>query len=428
VTNWPVGTFGRVQKVTAAGFLALVVCGCGGQKPAQAPQKAVVHTVVATTGTIHPDEQLAGIVAPYQNVAIESTLTEPADTVNVQEGDLVRSGEVIAQLDTADLRAALAANLATAASDRASTSHTVYAGGLSIAQGVDTLKSAQNAVAQAQANLTRDQNDLNRYRQLVANGYVSQQQVDGQATTVRDDQQALGAALASLASAQSNVSANGTLTSNGLQAASVEQSRATEDVALAQAQEERVAISKATIVSPIDGVVVNRNLNVGEYPGTRQLFTLQQVEPIYAVLHGSGSQVASIATGGTATIASSDLRGARYKGQVVGVLNELTPGSTDFQVKILLHNPGGRLRPGMIVTANVSLPAASGIRIPITAFTDDNHDTVMVVAADGTVKTVNVSEETNDGTMSVVSGLAAGSRVVGDGQTSIGNGEKVAVQ
>jgi len=413
--------------MVAAGCIVLALGGCAGRSAPHTAQAPVVETVVATAGTIHPSEQLAGLVAPYQNVAIESTLTEPADEVNVQEGDIVHRGELLAQLDTADLRAALAADLATAASDRANTTHTVYAGDLSISQGLDAVTSAQTALRQAQANLNRDQTDLTRYRQLLTNGYVSEQQVQQQETTVRDDQQALGAAQAALASARSNVTANGTLGSNGLQASSVAQSQATEQVALANAQQERVLIEKAAILSPIDGVVVNRNLNPGEYPGSRQIFTLQQVDPIYAVLRGSGSQVAQIATGGTATVLSSDLR-HRFTGRVVGVLNEVTPGSTDFQVKVLLSNPGGSLRPGMVVTANVTLPSASGIRVPVTAFTDDSHDAVMIVTHKGTVKTVQVSEVSSDGTTSVVSGLRPGARVISDGQTSIGDGEKVALQ
>jgi multidrug efflux pump subunit AcrA (membrane-fusion protein) len=134
---------------------------------------------------------LAGIVAPYQNVAIQSSLTEPADSVDVQEGDRVGRGEVLARLDTADLQASLDADLATAASDRASTTHNVYQGGLSISQGVDVLRSAESAVTQAQANLQRDRTDLARYRQLVGAGYIAEQQVAQQQTTVRDDEQAL---------------------------------------------------------------------------------------------------------------------------------------------------------------------------------------------------------------------------------------------
>ncbi len=148
---------------------------------------------------------------------------------------------------------------------------------------------------QAQQTLTNDQANLSRDQNLLAQGYVSQQSVDAQSTLVRNDQQALNSANANLASARSTVQANGTLSGQGLQAAAVQQSQAQEEVALAQAQQVRVQIGKATIVSPIDGVVVNRNLNPGEYPGNRELFTLQQVNPIYAVLHASSEQIAGIA-------------------------------------------------------------------------------------------------------------------------------------
>ena len=93
----------------------LALAGCGRPAAQQAAAPPVVETSVASVGTIHPAEQLAGIVAPYQNVAIQSSLTEPADSVDVQEGDRVSRGEVLARLDTADLRASLDADLATGA-------------------------------------------------------------------------------------------------------------------------------------------------------------------------------------------------------------------------------------------------------------------------------------------------------------------------
>ena len=194
-----------------------------------------------------------------------------------------------------------------------------------------------------------------------------------------------------------------------MQASTIAQSRATEQVALAQAQQERVQIAKATILSPIDGVVVNRNLNPGEYPGTRQIF-------------------ASLSAGENASIVASDLHGRRFVGTVVGVLNQIAPGSTDFQVKVLLRNPQGKLRPGMDVAAKVNLPPVSGVRMPATAFTDDDRNAVLTVARDGTVGTARVRESGDDGTTAVVSGIEAGTRVISDGQTSVGNGEKVAVR
>ncbi len=419
----------RFARRLVATLAAATLAACGGQRAAQTAAVPTVATVLASRGTIFPAETLAGIIAPFQNVAIQSSLAEPADEVDVQEGDHVSKGQLLARLDTADLEANLQADLATAQSDRAGVSHNVYQGSLSIAQGVDALRTAQSAVQQAQANLQRDSTDLSRYTQLYSQGYISQQQYQTQQTTVRNDQEALRSAQAQVASAQSNVQLNGSLNSGGLQSSSVQQAQATEQVALAQAQQVRVSIAKATIVSPIDGVVVNRNLNPGEYPGTRQIFTLQQIDPLYAVLHGSGSQVAHVAATAHATIMASDLgHNDKVSGRVIGVLNAITPGSTDFQVKVVLPNRSGRLRPGMAVEGIVSLPSASGIRVPVTAFTDDTHSAVLTVGADDTVATATVSEIADDGKSAVVNGLAPGTRVIANGQTSVGNGDKVAVR
>jgi hypothetical protein len=92
---------------------------------------------------------------------------------------------------------------------------------------------------------------------------------------------------------------------------------------------------------------------------------------------------------------------------------------------VLLQNEDEALRPGMPVQGSVALPPIAGVLIPSTAFTDDNHNSVMVVQADDTVKTVKVSEVSSDGTRSVVSGVAAGARVITNGQLSVGEGQKV---
>ena len=421
----------RVPTVPLAfvATLALALGGCSKPSQPKAPPPPQVSTTLAQHGSLAPVQTLPGLIAPYQNVAIQSTLTEPTDAVAVAEGDRVRKGEVIAHLDTADLQAQLQADLATAQSDAASATHTVYQGSLTIAQSQQSVRNAVATVGQAQQTLAKDALDLTRYQQLQGNGYVSDQQVAQQAALVRNDQQAVNSARATLASAQEQVSANGTLGTNGLQSSSVAQARATQQVAAAQAQQVRTSIAKATIVSPIDGVVVNRNLNIGEYPGSRQIFTLQQTDPVYAILRGSGAQIAQIATGATAQIVASDISSrARFSGTVIGVLNQINPGSTDFQVKVLLRNPDGKLRPGMAIAGNVRLPTVTGTKVPATAFTDDTHDAVMVVDNNDTIRIAHVVESANDGTHSIVSGLQPGERVVSNGQTSVGDGQKVAVR
>jgi multidrug efflux pump subunit AcrA (membrane-fusion protein) len=429
VSSGPPGKLPATATVTVTVAFALALAGCSHAAPARPPAAPpTVTTAVAHEATVQPKEQLPGLIAPFANVAIQSTLTEPVDDVYVQEGDRVRRGEVLARLDTADLQAQLAADLATARSDAANAAHTSDQGALTIAQSDQSVNSARAAVRQAQETLAKDTLDYERYRQLSGSGYISDQQVAQQSALVRNDAQAIRSAQAALASAGEAVTANGSLQGSGLQASAVDQARATEQVALAQADQVRTSIAKATIVSPIDGVVVNRNLNTGEYPGTRQIFTLQQVDPVYAVLRGSGTQIARIATNATARVVASDVARAPFAGKVIGVLNQINPGSTDFQVKVLLPNPGRRLRPGMAVLGSVMLPPVRGISIPNTAFTDDVHGAVLIVDGNETVRTAAVTETADDGKNAIVAGLAAGTRVISDGQASVGNGQKVAIR
>jgi hypothetical protein len=52
----------------------------------------------------------------------------------------------------------------------------------------------------------------------------------------------------------------------------------------------------------------------------------------------------------------------------------------------------------------------------------------MTVQQDGSVKTVKVAEGGSDGTTSIVTGIPSGIRIVSNGQTSVGDGQKVSFQ
>jgi multidrug efflux pump subunit AcrA (membrane-fusion protein) len=414
--------------LTAASLsLALLATGCARPQPPP-PQAAAASVPVAPVqpGTVSPRTMLSGIIAPLQNVGITSSLAEPADTVYVKEGDRVKRGQLLALLDTADLRAQLAQYQATVSSNAAKAAQTYDQAGLTIVQNSNTVDQARTAVRQAQQTLANDTLNLNRDAQLLAQGYIAQQQYDTLATTVRNDRQAVTAAQVTLQNDIKQVSANGT-TSSGLQGSMVAAAQATTQISQAQADQIRVQIAKASIVSPIDGVVVNRNLNPGEFPGTRQIFTLQETSRVYAVLNGAAAQVVGLQPGAAVSVASSSLPGKQFAGRVDGVLNALTPGSTNFVVKVLLANSAGTLLPGMAVSGSVRLPSTRGMMIPDTAFLDTTNASVQVVNGN-TVQTAKVTMLADDGKNAIVSGLAPGATVVVNGQSGLTDGQTVAPQ
>jgi multidrug efflux pump subunit AcrA (membrane-fusion protein) len=370
---------------------------------------------------VTPRATLGGLIVPFQNVQLQSNLSEPTLVVNVKEGDHVTKGEVLAVLDTTDLRAQLQSYLGTAAGDHARVQSTYLQAGLTITQNSNSIDSAEATLKQAQQTLSNDQLNLQRDVALTKNGYLAQQTLDAQRITVANDQQAVRSAQVTVDNSKAQVVTNGT-TASGLQGATVAAARADEQSAIGLANQTRSSIAKATIVSPIDGVVVNRNLNPGEYPGTRQIFTLQEVDKVYAVLNGGGAQVLGVQPGSVATIQSSDRSTIHGIAHVVAVLDQITPGSTNFVIKAVLPNPKGDFHSGMVISGVVSQPPTSGVTIPVTAFVDDSQSTVQTLS-NGVVKTLPVTMIAEDGKHAVVRGLNPGQQIISNGQLGLSDGQ-----
>lgn len=366
-------------------------------------------------------------MTPYRQVGIAADLSEPIGNVFVQEGDHVRAGQPLAQLITDDIEAQLASAQRTVAEDVARYSQAAYQVNATNAQDVAAVRSAQDALHQAQVSLNGAQTDLKRYSDLEAQGYLAAQVADQQRTTVAADLAAVRTAQNALDQAVANARANGRGNDAGVQQSELDSARATADAAQATVEQLRREIARAAIVSPLDGIVDAVNANPGEYPSGRQLFTIEQLSSVYALLPTSTTDVVQIHTGAPVAIVAAGAP-RKDRGKVVAVLDALQPGTTNFTVKVLVPNPDGHLHAGMPVTGTVALPAVNGVEIPVSAFIDDTHDGVYAVAGD-TVKTTNVREVKDDGTNAIVTGLDAGTRIVSNvDAVNVGNGDRVDTQ
>jgi multidrug efflux pump subunit AcrA (membrane-fusion protein) len=418
-----------VSRVATVPLLLLALCaGCSSSREAGAHASPSpgppVATATAAPGVIYPSLQIAGVVTPYRQVGVAANLSEPFLDVDVAEGDHVHAGQPLGHLLTDDLQAQLVAAQRTQAEDVAHYAQLAYQTGATDAQDRSAISAAQESLRSAQVNLSGATTDLKRYEDLEAQGYLAPQTVDQQRTTVASDAAAVRSAQAALAGAQANAQANGQGTNAGELQAELAADRAAADAAQAGVEQLRRQIARATILSPIDGVVDAVNANPGEYPSGRQLFTIEQIASVYALLPTSTAQVGQIHAGATATIVSAG-SARKDRGTVAAVLDQLQPGSTNFTVKVLVANADGHLHPGMPVTGVVALAPVRGIAIPVTAFIDDTRASVYAVDA-GVVKTVAVREIGDDANTAIVSGLAAGTTVVRDVESvAVGNGDRI---
>jgi membrane fusion protein (multidrug efflux system) len=240
------------------------------------------------------------------------------------------------------------------------------------------VRASQTAIAASDAQNVRADADQKRFDGLAGSGAVTDQEVDlarANAVAMRSNAEHSRAELA--------VSRN--------QASVVQAKRPGLEAALAQA-EAGVARAKAAldlarqdqghalVRAPIDGVVGDRQAQVGDYvqPGTRML-TLVPVQSLYVTANFKETQVARMLAGQPATVRVDALAGERLHGHVESFapgsgsefsLLPFEPGTGNFTkivqrvpVRIRLDpgQPGlARLRPGLSVTAVVDLKDQNG--------------------------------------------------------------------
>jgi RND family efflux transporter MFP subunit len=389
-----------------------------------------VQTVAVRSGTIRPSVQIAGVIAPYRQIAVTADLSEPISEVDVVEGQHVRAGQKLATLLTDDLEAQLASSERVVSEDTARYAQTLYQTTATTAQNSTSVISARDSLDQAQANLAGAETDLHRYQALASSGYIPVQTLDQQRVVVATDLQAVDAARATLAAALTNNNANGNGQTAGAEQQDLVAARSAVDAAQATVDQLKLEIARAVIVAPADGIIDSVNANPGEYPSGRQLFTLEQNAKVYAVLPASTAQVLAVRRGAEATVEvntsyNANPQSHKDHGIVDAVLDQVQPGTTNFTVKVLVDNSDGHLHAGMPVTGFVNLPPASGLVIPVTAFIDDTHTTLYTVDG-GVVHQKSVTELADDGAHAVVSGVAQGEMVVANvDATTVGNGDRV---
>ena len=257
----------------------------------------------------------------------------------------------------------------------------------SLAAARQQYDAANAQMAQAEANNVKAQNDLARYKQLVSKQEISQQQYDqayaaAQAGTAAVDaaRAAASAAQQQIRAAQSRVTqaqANLRGASTGPQQVKAIRSRAQSAEALVEAKkaaldQAQLNLQYTTIVSPVNGVVTSRTVEVGQnvQPG-QELMRIINLDDIWVTANFKETQLRDMRVGQPVTI-HVDTTGQDYKGHLQSIAGAsgavtslLTPeNATGNFVKVvqripvkITFDPGETrqhvLRPGMSVEPKV---------------------------------------------------------------------------
>lgn len=332
--------------------------------------------------------------------------------VYVDENQVVKAGDPIADIDTRDLQVAVEnaqAALATAEANAAAaqvnvpittvnTGTNLTAAGAdvsgaqaSVSQAEKQLESAKARVAQAVANNAKAQADLERYKPLVAKDVISKQQFDAAVAAATSAQASVADAQAGVQAASDGVRVAHERTAQAqaqfkyaqtgpqqVQAQSARAKAAQAQVQQAQAQldQAKLNLGYAHIVAPVDGIITRKSVEINQNVSTGQnLLTLVSLDGLWVTANFKETQLRHMAPRQKVEI-HVDATGKKYDGVVTqiggatGSMLSLFPpeNATGNYVKVVQRVPvridftdlkdedsGHLLRPGLSVEADVSV-------------------------------------------------------------------------
>ncbi len=317
------------------------------------------------------DLQLIGTVDANE-VVVSSKIPGRIQTLTVEEGQEVKAGQLIAEIESKDLEAAMKAAQATAASDQwkvreaVETEHQDQGETTSATVSAEAqVKAAQATLAQAQANLNHQLADTSRTVALAKQGIMSAQASEEAETSLQAAEAAVNTARSNLAASEAafhQAQAHELLTQ--VSARTVDETRDAETNARELADEARVEASYAQVVSPIDGKVDVWAARQGEVVTVgAPIVTIMDLTQTWVYAPLPETQADSVELGDSLRVVMPS--GDTVYGKVIAKAAEgdfatqrdvsgMKRDIKTIQLKLLIPNPGEKFVPGM--TAYVYIP------------------------------------------------------------------------
>jgi len=191
-------------------------------------------------------------------------------------------------------------------------------------------------------------------------------------------------------------------------------------------------LSYSEIRSPIDGVVTDRPLYVGDLATANQpILTVMNTSKLIAKAHIPQSEAAALKVGNPAELRVPGLDDP-VKGRVSLVSPALDPGSTTIEVWVESSQPNGAVKPGMTVEVSmISKTAKDSVVVPTAAIfkNAEGADYVLLAGSDGKAhqKTVQLGVRNTELTQ-IAAGIKPGDLVITSGGYAVPDGTQINIE
>jgi len=308
-----------------------------------------------TRGDITAIVQATGTVNAVTTVQVGSQVSGRIEKLYVDFNSQVHKGELIAEIE----KTVYQGQVLQAQADVANAQANVTALQANVGVAQQDVVSNQANVERAQSTLDQARLDRDRTLPLFSQGIVSAQQRD-QVTTNYEGQ--LAALHVAQATQQQSVAKLKAARAQLLQAeAQVQQKRAALQVS-------QINLDHCEIYAPVDGVVINRAVDVGQTVAasfnTPTLFTIaQDLSKMQVYTKTDESDVGRLRVGDTASFTVDAFPNETFHGQVSQIRMNATTlqNVVEYDTIITFDNPGNRIFPGMTAYVNIPVDAAHDV-------------------------------------------------------------------
>ncbi|ADW68529.1 efflux RND transporter periplasmic adaptor subunit [Granulicella tundricola] len=383
-----------ISAVVLVGVLGLTAVAhghSGAIDPAQLVrvERTDIAKSVVATGKVHPITQ----------VEVKSKASGIVTQLSTDINDTVRRGQVLAQLDQQEILDQVAAQKAT------------------LAAAESNAHAAESAIVLDRVNaeapdLPMIKHTYDRARQMNSDGVVSAQALD-------DAQQRYLAANNTRDKALSQI----TIDTAKLRQAQAQVAQA--EAALKQLQEQ---LSYTTITSPMDGVVLSRDVEKGDAVSSilvlgstaTLVMTVGDIHQVYVQGKVDEADIGKVYMDQPARIKVESFKDKTFLGKVTRIapLGVEKDNVTTFEVRVSIDNPGGELKSNMTANAEILLDEHKNVlAVPEQAVKFDKDRKATVEIPDKTQKTGRkfvpvVAGLSNGSKVEIVSGLKQNDQVI----------------
>jgi multidrug efflux pump subunit AcrA (membrane-fusion protein) len=388
--------------------------GCHKEEQEKDPV-AHVEVTPAARRSLSQVVEAEGVVFPLQQATVAPKITSTIAEFKVQRGSRVKKGQVLAILENKDLSAAAEATKGDFDQAEANYTMTVNAG---LPQ---QLQKAELDAAAAKSAFQAAENVFNSRKELYQQGAIPRRELDtsevalAQARSQSEQAQKQLADLERLGKEQTLRAAQGTK----------ESAEGRYRAAAAQ-------LGYSEIRSPIDGVVTDRPLYVGDLAAANQpILTLMDTSRLIAKVHIPQSDAAVLKVGDRAELKLASLE-QPVNAHVSLVSPALDPGSTTIEVWLEPSKRDSALKPGMTVSVSImAQEVPNAIVVPSAAIFQNSEGAPYVLLAGKDNKAhqqvVRLGVH-NGGLTQIAEGVAEGDPVITSGGYAVPEGTTIEVQ